>query len=111
MTDLLEAMKKNMRYIDNVTDVQLEETEYEDGSEALIAWYTWDDGEFESVVLSVNLSGYGMYPPKGCLYFRNYAESEGVALALQEAGYGEIIDTVPIGMASGHLFRLTGKDV
>lgn len=85
-------------------------TAYENGVLALLL--TDLTGEaldpYEQEVLTVNLGGYGMIPPRMCVYIPDYGPHQGVAAALVEAGLGTIINPVAFGFGTGHLLRLEG---
>lgn len=84
---------------------------YTDGNLALLASaFFEDDGESypNDETLSVNLAGYGMIPPPGHVYVKDYAEHEGLPRALEEAGVAFIVGApVPIGPYSfGNLMKV-----
>jgi hypothetical protein len=68
--------------------------QYGNGSLALT--FTGEDGEPLST-LSINLEAYGLVPPEGHIFVKNYAESEGLAAGLEAAGIAEPRGTVTFG--------------
>ena len=95
------------QYVD-MTDADLRTARYADGSLALIASATDEDGFPDQETLSINLGVYGLTPPPGCVYVKDYSEHEGLPQALVEAGVGTIENAVTFGPfnASAALFRL-----
>lgn len=94
-------------YVD-MTDADLRTTRYADGSLALIASATDEDGFPDEETLSINLGVYGLTPPPGCVYVKDYSEHRGLPQALVTAGVGTIEGAVtfgPFGSAAA-LFRL-----
>lgn len=65
-------------------------------------------GEEARVVVSVNLSDYGLVAPEGFFFTRDYAEAEGYAFALEEAGIADRMARFVFGPfdSVGYLMRL-----
>jgi len=85
---------------------------YDDGSTALVAEeLVQEDGytELDRETLSVNLGAYGMYPPLGHVYVRNYAEHEGLPQALADAGIVRLVEPITFGPfnVAGYLVEVT----
>lgn len=83
------------RYV-HVKDGHLHRTQYEDGSLALQIEYEYD-GYPEVETLSVNLSHYGMTPPEGHIWVKDYSEAEGLPDALVKAGVATEVRAEKIG--------------
>lgn len=64
--------------------------EYEEGTPALAAV----DADGDDCVLTVSPAGYGIVPPEGHVFIKNYSENEGVLKPLVEAGVLSIQDSV-----------------
>lgn len=89
------AININTKYV-HITDGTLVRQMYDDGSLALQVEYEYD-GYPERETLSVNLSFYGMVPPEGHIYVKDYAESEGLPAALVAAGIASEVSDERIG--------------
>jgi len=91
----------------HIVDGDVRVTRYADGSLALVA----DDGSGEPPErLSVNLAGYGMTPPAGHVYVKDYSEHEGLPHALEEAGVAFKEEEVRFGpWGHGWLMRVSER--
>lgn len=96
------------RYV-RMKNVQVTVEKYADGSLALVGEDTDEDGLPNKETFSVNLSAYGMYPPEGHIFVKDYSEHEGLANALVTAGLVAIVEPIRIGEfgSPGHLVRIT----
>jgi hypothetical protein len=84
------------RYM-HITDGELVKAQYDDGSLAVQIEYDTGEGYPERETISVNLSFYGMVPPEGHIYVKDYAESEGLPAALVAAGIASEVSDEHIG--------------
>lgn len=59
--------------------------------------------------LSVNLGAYGMDPGEGHTFVPDYAQHEGLPVAMEEAGLGTVVDRVTFGPfhTEAAVFRLS----
>lgn len=96
------------RYV-HMENAQVTVEKYTDGSLALMAEDTDEDGMPNHETFSVNLSAYGMYPPEGHIFVKDYSEHEGLAQALVNAGLVSIVQPIVIGEfgSPGYLVRIT----
>lgn len=62
--------------------------------------------EYGTEVISTNISGYGFYPGKNCVFVKDYSEHKGIVKSLVASGIGEIVRAIPIGYGNGFEFRL-----
>jgi hypothetical protein len=65
---------------------------YGDGSVALELAKPGDD--CDTCMVTVSLAGYGMIPPEGHVYIKNYSENEGILPPLLKAGIFEVVEMV-----------------
>jgi hypothetical protein len=75
-------------------------TVYMDGSPALLV---------DNHVVSINLSQYGLVPPAGHVFVKDYSEHEGLADALVDAGLVEKVNEVSFGYGKGWLCKIVGE--
>jgi hypothetical protein len=97
------------RWVD-IEDAEIDaNVRYANGEPCLAVWHAECYGRPE--VLSVNLVEYGLVPPTGHVYVRDYAQHEGLVAALMEAGIAEPVEQVTYGDydAQAWLMRVTGQ--
>ena len=85
-------------------------SQYADGTVALIAEDTDSDGFPNRETLSVNLTGYGLYPPDpDTIFVPSWSENEGLPEALDAAGIAVPVDQAHFGpfATTAVLMRLT----
>ena len=70
---------------------------YTDGTVALVATDTDEDGMPNVETLSVNLTAYGLTPPDGFLYIKDYSEGVGVTAELARLGFVKPEARFPVG--------------
>lgn len=110
LNDLAEALREHAPSFKGVVSViRLETNAYADGNPGLGATLEWDDGFVENMQLSVNLRQYGMIPPRGFYYIRDYSEYVGVADALEAADIVTKAERVSFGYGKGWLVKLNGE--
>lgn len=89
-------------------NAQVSLEKYTDGSTALVAMSVDEDGMPDIETMSTNLSFYGLNPPDGHVYIKDYSEHEGLAIELSERGMVEIVEPVRFGpFGQGHLVKVT----
>lgn len=88
--------KIDARYV-HMKDAEVRLTTYHDGTTALIASDTDEDGMPDEMTFSVNLAAYDLVPDEGFVYIKDDAECEGLAKALEELGIVEIVESVTYG--------------
>ena len=76
---------------------RIEVLKYGNGTDALL---------IDDEVMSINLQAYGLVPPAGFIYVKDYSEHEGLADALVAAGVVEKLTPVQFGFGSGYLCRI-----
>jgi len=79
----------------HLTDATVTRGKYHGGGLAVVA-EAEVDGFLERETLSVNLSAYGLEPEPDQFYVKDYAQHEGLADALIEAGIAKRVDPAPI---------------
>lgn len=108
--NLAEALRRHAPCYSDVIDVtRIAANRYLDGSPGLYATILWNDEGMEypeDTQLSINLAGYGMTPPPGHVFVKDYSEHEGVATALEAAGIVTKVKQVPIGYSKGWLVKV-----
>lgn len=114
-TDLAEALRNHATYFTDVIDVtRIAANRYLDGNPGLYATILWNDEGMEypeDTQLSINLAGYGMTPPPGHVFVKDYSEHEGMATALEVAGIVTKVKQVPIGYSKGWLVKVNTDKV
>ncbi len=76
-------------------DAQVRKQQYPaDGSIALQLWC--QNGPLAKA--TVNLSHFGLTPPEGCAYIKNYAENEGILQSLVKGKVVEPIEEIQPGI-------------
>lgn len=89
--------KIDARYV-HMEGAKVELGTYADGSLALVASDTDEDGILNQETFSVNLApAYGLVPPEGHVYVKNYSEHEGLPEALEALGIVKIVEWVKFG--------------
>lgn len=87
----------NARYV-HMKDADVITTTYSDGSLALIGKDTDEDGIPNMETFSINLgSAFGLIPPKGHVYVKDYSENEGLAVELDRLGVVTIVERITFG--------------
>ncbi len=83
------------RYV-HIRDGRIIHSKYADGTPALEVEADYE-GYPEIETLSTNLAHYGLEPPAGHIYVKDYSEHEGLPTALVAAGVAEYVDEVYLG--------------
>src|SRR5690606_1071240 len=92
----------------HMENAQARMQKYADGSTALVAESVDEDGMPDIETMSTNLSFYGLNPPDGHVYIKDYSEHEGLAIELSERGMVEIIEPIRFGpFGHGYLVKVT----
>lgn len=100
--------KIRARYV-HMNNAQVSVQKYTDGSLALVAEDLDEYGLPNTETFSVNLGpAYGLNPPEGHVYIKDYAEHEGLASALAEVGIVTIVEKVHFGphSSTAHLVKI-----
>lgn len=87
---------------------------YLDGTPALVADVLDTDLDcWFDETLSTNLFSYGLMPDEDCIFVKDYSEHEGLAEAIEDAGWGEAVGAVMFGPfnATATVIRLSEEIV